>query len=212
MAIKDFEIDILYDDIEVKGLTKGTLPEPDLLDYFNRLSKRHIFLNDIIDDQLVEYSYQLLKWNMEDKDKKPEERIPIKIFINSNGGSLNAVMNFIDIIQLSKTKVITIGMAKCYSSGGLLLMSGHDRLIFDDTTCLVHDGSAGTYGDTGKVIDNLEFTKKLEEKVKKYILSNTKITPKLYEKNYRKDWWLFSDEIIELGIADKIVTDLDDII
>lgn len=34
---------------------------------------------------------------------------------------------------------------------------------------------------------------------------------KEYDKNYRKDWWMMSDEIIKYGIADKIITDLADI-
>jgi len=211
MALKDFDIEILYAD-EVKPLTKGVLPDVDLLDFYNRLSRRHIFLNDIIDDGLVEHSYQIIQWNAEDKGKSVEDRVPIKIFINSDGGSLNAVMSFINVIQLSKTPVITIGMAKCYSSGGLLLMSAKERLIFADTSCLIHDGSTGAYGDTGKVIDNLEFTQKLEAKVKTYILSNTKIPIEQYEKNYRRDWWLLAEECVELGICDRIITDLDDII
>jgi len=105
-------------------------------------------------------------------------------------------------------------MAKVYSSGGLLLMSGHKnkRFIFPDTTCLIHNGSTGAYGDTGKVMDNLEFTQKLEERVKKYILSNTTISIEQYEKNYRRDWWLFSEDCIALNIADRIITDLDEII
>lgn len=211
MALKDFDIEILYAD-EVKPLTKGVLPDVDLLDFYNRLSRRHIFLNDIIDDALVEHSYQILQWNAEDKGKNIEDRTPIKIFINSDGGSLNAVLNFINVIKLSKTPVITIGMAKCYSSGGLLLMSAKERLIFADTSCLIHDGSTGAYGDTGKVMDNLEFTQKLEERVKKYILSSTKISIKQYEKNYRRDWWLFAEECIDLSIADRIITDLDEIL
>jgi len=213
MSLKDFDIEILYAD-EVKPLTKGLLPDVDLLDFYNRLSRRHIFLNDIIDDALVEHSYQILQWNSEDKGKNIEDRVPIKIFINSDGGCLTSVLNFINLIKLSKTPVFTIAMAKVYSSGGLLLMSGHKnkRFIFPDTTCLIHNGSTGAYGDTGKVMDNLEFTQKLEERVKKYILSNTTISIEQYEKNYRRDWWLFSEDCIALNIADRIITDLDEII
>jgi len=211
MAIKDFQIDWLYED-EVKDLTKGVLPEPDLLDFYNRLSRRQIFWNTEIDESLVDMSMQIIQWNSEDKDKKQEDKIPIKIYINSNGGCLTSVMNFINLIKLSKTPVYTIAMAKAYSSGGLLLMAGHKRFVFPDTTCLIHNGSTGAYGDTGKVMDNLEFTQKLEERVKKYILSNTKISIKQYEKNYRRDWWLFAEECIDIGVADVIITDLDEII
>ena len=211
MAIKDFQIDLLYED-EVKDLTKGVLPEPDLLDFYNRLSRRQIFWNTEIDESLVDMSMQIIQWNSEDKDKNQEDKIPIKIYINSNGGCLTSVMNFINLIKLSKTPVYTIAMAKAYSSGGLLLMAGHKRFVFPDTTCLIHNGSTGAYGDTGKVMDNLEFTQKLEERVKKYILSNTKISIKQYEKNYRRDWWLFAEECIDIGVADVIITNLDEII
>jgi len=211
MAIKDFQIDWLYED-EVKDLTKGVLPEPDLLDFYNRLSRRQIFWNTEIDESLVDMSMQIIQWNSEDKDKNQEDKIPIKIYINSNGGCLTSVMNFINLIKLSKTPVYTIAMAKAYSSGGLLLMAGHKRFVFPDTTCLIHNGSTGAYGDTGKVMDNLEFTQKLEERVKKYILSNTKISIKQYEKNYRRDWWLFAEECIDIGVADVIITNLDEII
>jgi len=211
MAIKDFNIDFLYED-EVKDLTKGVLPEPDLLDFYNRLSRRQIFWNTEIDEALVDMSMQIIQWNSEDKDKKQEDKVPIKIYINSNGGCLTSVMNFINLIKLSKTPVYTIAMAKAYSSGGLLLMAGHKRFVFPDTTCLIHNGSTGAYGDTGKVMDNLEFTQKLEERVKKYILANTKISIKQYEKNYRRDWWLFAEECIDIGVADTIITDLDEII
>jgi ATP-dependent protease ClpP protease subunit len=91
-------------------------------------------------------------------------------------------------------------------------MSGHKRFIFPNTTFLLHDGSTGAGGDTGKVLDRFKFTEKLEKRVKEYVLGRTKIDGKLYDKNYRIDWWLFAEDIIKYGIADEIITDLDSII
>ncbi len=210
--IKTFDDDEFYSGDEVKKLSKTLLPDPELLDYYNMLSQKIIFVNDVIDDQLIFYSKQIIDWNKQDKDFTVEDRIPIKIYCSSNGGSLNSVMNFINVIQLSKTPVITIGMDRCYSAAGLLLMSAVGRrYIFPDTTVLIHSGNTGFYDNTDKVIDYSEFTKKQEERVKQYILKNTKITEQMYEKNYRKDLWLFSDEIIGYGIADKIITNLEEI-
>ena len=208
-AVRGFEE--LFDE-ETKELGKINLPDPMTLDYYKKLRNREIFWNDYVDDDLVYMSYKILEWNKEDKGKEIKDRTPIKIFINSDGGEISAVMNFINTIQLSKTPVITIGMGKCYSSGGLMLMSAKTRLIFKDTTCLIHDGSTGAIGTVGKVMDSFLFTKKTEERMKEYILSNTKIKEEDYDKNYRKDWFLFSDEMIELGVADKIITDIDEII
>ena len=211
MSIKD-NLDIFFND-EVKDLTKLNLPDPETLDYYERIKNREIFWNFDIDDSLVDFSLMIIKWNKQDKGKPSNERVPIKILINSDGGELSAVLNFINVMQLSKTPVYTIGLGKTYSSAGLILLAGTKghRYVFQDTTALVHSGSTGAVGNTDKVLDNFEFTQRQEKRVKEFIVVNTHITEKLYIKNYRKDWWLMSDEIISLGLADKIITDLDEI-
>lgn len=202
--------DIEFDE-DINELSKLNLPDPGTLDYYNQIKNREIYWNRDIYDDLVDMSLKIIEWNKEDKGKDVENRKPIKVFINSDGGDVSAVMNFINTIQLSKTPVITIGMGKVYSSGGLLLMAGHTRLIFEDTTCLIHDGSTGAIGNVGKVLDSFEFTQKQEKRIKDYILSRTKIKEEDYDKNYRRDWFLFADEMIELGVADKIITDIEEI-
>ena len=44
-----------------------------------------------------------------------------------------------------------------------------------------------------------------------YILSHTLIDKKLFDKKKNKDWYVTGDELIELGIANKIVEKFDDI-
>ena len=51
-----------------------------------------------------------------------------------------------------------------------------------------------------------------EKRMKEYILSSTRITEEVYDRNYRRDWFMFSEEMIQLGIADEIVTDIDTIL
>lgn len=191
------------------------LPDPTLLDYYNRLSRREIWVNTDIDESVVEWTQQILDWNREDKENNVSinERTPVKVFINSNGGCLNSIMHFITILALSKTPVMTIGLGKCYSSGGLLLMGGHKglRYVFDTTSVLIHDGSTGSGSDTGKFMDYAEYVKTTERKTKEYILGHTSISESEYDKNYRRDWWINADEAIELGIADKIIKNLNEI-
>lgn len=190
------------------------LPDPILLDYYNRLSNREIWINTDIDETVVEWTQQILQWNRDDEGLEISERKPIKVFINSNGGCSNSIMHLITVLQLSKTPVMTIGLGKCYSSGGLLLMSGNKgmRYIFDSTSILIHDGGTGSASDTGKFIDYAEYIKMTEKRIKKYILHNTKINEEEYDKNYRRDWWILSEDAIRLGVADKIITSLDEII
>lgn len=196
---------------DIKDLSKINLPDPSTLYFYSRMENREIFINFDIDVDLVDYSYDIIRWNKEDKGIPIEDRKPIKIYINSDGGCLNSVLNFINTIKISKTPVITIGMGKAYSSGGLLLMAGHKRYIFQDTTFLLHDGTSGLYGSVAKLADGFEFQQKTEKRVKEYVLANTKIDADLYDKNYRRDWFMNSSEMIEHGICDFIIIDLDEI-
>lgn len=206
------DVEIELDFGEIANLLDRTLPDPSLLEYYRMRTKREIMWNADIEDDILEVSLAIRKWNVEDNGIEVDKRVPIKIFINSDGGSVDAVMNVIDLIKLSKTPVITIGMGKVYSAGGLLLMAGHKRYIFKHTSCLIHDGSSGAVGSIGKLIDNLKFTEKLEALIKEYIISSTKITEQMFDANYRRDWFMFSDEMIELGVADEIIDDIDTIL
>lgn len=197
---------------DIEDVIDSTLPSPVMVEYYRRLKDREILWNDIISDCTIDIPMYILKWNREDKGIPVEERKPIKIWINSDGGDTNITMFMANIISLSKTPVITIGMGRSYSSGGLLLMAGHKRYIFESTSVLIHDGSTGAIGDTGKVIDNLEFTKEMEFRVRDFILAHTKIPADLLDKNYRRDWFLFSDDVIKYGVADRIIADLDEVI
>ena len=206
-----FELDIMSD---IGDYANIKLPDPTLLDYYKRLNNREILINQGIDDGIVEWTQEIIDWNKEDKDIKDySKRKPIKIFINSNGGSLNAIMELITLCNLSKTPVIAIGMGKCYSAGGLLLMgiTKGNRYILSTTEALVHDGSTGSMGDTGKVLDDLEYTKKTEESTKKFILEHTNISSELYDKKYRMNWWLDSSEIIKYGLADHIIENIEEL-
>lgn len=199
---------------QVGDLANCKLPDPDLLNYYKRIKNRVILINQDIGDWLVQFTQEIIEWNRQDKDIPIKERKPIKIFINTDGGDSNSIMYFINICNLSKTPIYSIGMGKCYSAGGLLLMGlpKGNRYIFDTTEVLIHDGSTGSYGDTGKVIDNFERIKYSEDKMKKFILSHTAITEKEYDKNYRKNWWMDSEDAIKFGVADHIVKSVDEIL
>ena len=205
-----FEIDIMGD---MSDLANVKLPDPTLFDYYKRIKRREILINQEIDDGIIEWTQEIIEWNREDDGINIPDRKPIKIFINSNGGSLNAIMEFITLCNLSKTPVIAIGMGKCYSAGGLLLMGipKGNRYILSTTEALVHDGSTGSRGDTGKVLDDLEYTKKTEESTKKFILEHTNISSELYDKKYRMNWWLDSSEIIKYGLADHIIENIEEL-
>jgi len=157
----------------VSDLLDTTLPAPEMLEFYRRLDKREILWNCAVDETMIELSMYILKWNAEDKGLPVEGRKPIKIFVNSEGGDLNTVLNLIDVIRLSKTPVYTIGLGMAYSAAGYLLMAGHKRYIFENTSFLIHDGYSGVFSSIGKNIDTMRFTERSERRLRDLVLSCT---------------------------------------
>lgn len=201
------QFEVLFEGLE--DIIGTNLPDPCMLEYYRRLKDREILWNCDISDCTIDISMYIMKWNKEDKGLPINERKPIKIFINSNGGDVNPVMHIVDIISISKTPVYTIGLGKIFSSGGILFVAGHKRFVFENTSCLIHDGSTIMGGDNGKVIDNFVETKRILDRIREYFIANTKITPNEFDEHSRKDWYITAEEMVKYGIADCIVKDLD---
>ena len=146
----------------------------------------------------------IMRCNKEDKGKAPEERKPIKIFIDSPGGDVTFMWSIINMIGMSKTKVITINYCTAYSAAAEILASGHERLALEGTHVMMHNGSCAYGGQ----VDTVESTKKyfdgLGKKITNYILEHTKINPKTYKKKAVSDWFMDENEALENGIIDKI--------
>ena len=134
-----------------------------------------------------------------------KERKPITIRVDSPGGELTDGFMIVDAISNSKTPVHTLNIGMAYSSALLAFVAGHKRLAYKHSSFLLHEGSAGFAGDTGKFQNFSSFYKVQLGQLKDIILKHSLITPELYEDKRRDDWWMTADEAKELGIVDQIV-------
>ena len=185
------------------------LPNPELLTYYKDKKDRVLWIEGEINDALFELSKLILGYNKEDKNIPVEGRKPIKIFINSPGGDLDSTLAFIGLMNISKTPIWTINACWAYSAAGLILMAGHKRYALPNTECLIHSGSGqlgGSYEQTAEQMKNYKY---LVDKMRDFILSRTKIDQKLFKKQSSKDWYIYTDEMLSLGIVDEVVNDLD---
>jgi ATP-dependent Clp protease protease subunit len=187
----------------------STTTKIDELLYAKELENRELFLPEEVDDSIIsEIVSHILRYNKEDENLSVEERKPIKIFINCYGGDVIACFSAIDTIKLSKTPIYTYNLGKAMSSGGLILMAGHKRFSYKNAVVLVHQGYAGAQGTTGQVFDTVEFQKRIESRVKDYIIENTNISKQVYTRKLKEEWYLFGDEALAQGIVDELITEL----
>lgn len=194
-----FDIDL---DLDLDG-ANGLLDD---VFYLKDLKQRKLFLNANIDQWTVhELKKCILQYNKDDMGKPVEERKPILFYVTSNGGDVGAGFELVDVIQNSITPVYTINIGFQYSMALLVGLAGHKRFATKNSTYLMHDGSNFIFNSGAKSADQMEFNKKMESRIKKYILSRSNLTDEEYDKQYRVEWYLFADEAKEKGFVDYII-------
>ena len=197
--------------------TTGSLPSmqlPEIGDYnFWQLYNNRIIC---LDDEITQWDYHIVKdmiaINMADFGKDRNERKPIILLINSNGGLLDVTDSIIDIIKISTTPVWTVNMGNALSGGCLIFLAGERRFVTENSWAMAHAGSGGFAGNYN---ETKEQTKVWDEQVRKmgeYIVKRTGIDEKLWRKNKNKDWWLNADQQIEFGFATERLESIDNLI
>lgn len=180
------------------------------------LQNRKITLNEDIEQYTIaDIVKNIMQYNADDKGIDIEARKPILLYIASNGGDVCAGFELIDAIQSSKTPVYTINLGNCYSMGFLISLAGHKRFASRNAKYLMHDGSSVIWNSGTKAQDQMEFNKRVEERIKQYILERSSLTEEEYDSKLRVEWYLFADEAKEKGFVDYIVgldCDIDEII
>ena len=190
------------------------LPAPELLMYYKKLSDRTIWLDSNVDTLWIEYEKQILEWNKEDLNIPIEDRKPIKLVFFSYGGQLDINYGFIDIIQKSKTPVWGINMGQACSAACFIFIACHKRFAMPRSLFLIHqggvsDGFSGTYEQVVAAI--CEYQRQMDE-LGQYLLDFTKITDDILEERFNTEWYITAQEAVDLGVADKIVDDIDEIL
>lgn len=192
-----------YYDIEIDTENTVTLEEQF---YLQDLKQRKLYLNGEIEQYgISDIVRHILQFNREDYGIAEEHRTPIILYVSSNGGEVDPGFELIDVIRASKTPVYTVNLGFQYSMGFLIGLAGHKRFATPNAKVLMHDGSQFVYNSGAKVQDQMEFQKKVEERVKQYILSRSKLTDEEYNSKLRVEWYLFADEAKEKGFLDYII-------
>lgn len=195
-----YDIDILLEDVLAEN---GMVEE---IFYLKDLKQRKLFLTTEISQCTVEEVVKhIMQFNAEDKGIDPAERRPILLYVASNGGEIDSGFELIDVIMNSKTPVYTINMGYQYSMGFLIGLAGHKRFATANAKFLMHDGSSVIWNSGAKAQDQMEFQKRVERRIKNYIISRSKITEKEYDSKLRVEWYLFADEAKEKGFCDYII-------
>lgn len=187
------------------------LPDPSLRDYYLDEQDRIYRLDHELSDVDLALVNMILKCNKEDKGKNIEERTPIKVLINSPGGDVVTLWSIIQTIQYSKTPVYTINISYAYSAAAEILAAGQKRYSLPGTQTMFHRGSSYFGGEQSTVESMKKHFDGLEVKLRDFLLSHTKIDPKVYKRKASSDIYMDENDCLKNGVIDSILFDYDEI-
>ena len=170
--------------------------------------KRELLLSDRIAQNSVKYAIESIFDINEDDRQKEEvyknwERTPIKLYINSFGGSVYDGLALIDVIKRSKTPVHTICIGSCMSMGLWIWLAGSKRFIGKYSTLMFHDLSACVMDKTEGIKQELKEMQRLQEMLIADITESSLVTEDtLRDYILRKaEWYIPAEEAISLKLA-----------
>lgn len=170
------------------------------------IQQRKLFLNaEITPFSVADIIKHIMQYNTEDKNVDVKDRKPILLYITSVGGDVDSGFALIDVIKTSKTPVYTINIGFQYSMGFLIGLAGHKRFAFRNSKFLMHDGSQLVYNSGAKARDQMEFQRRAEDRIKQYVIENSKLTEGEYDEKFRVEWYMFADEALAYGFTDAII-------
>jgi ATP-dependent protease ClpP protease subunit len=206
--------------------TEATLRQEKLALASNHYYHEYEFSASVYDDAVSNCLTQLALWHrLEPGERDVEGNLvqpgcDMNIVMDSPGGSVIDGMHLFDqILTYSlrpwddskrprgthSTRMTVRGYAA--SMAGILLQSADERVIGPESYLMIHEVASFAAGKIGEIKDEVKFLDKVSNRVANIFVSRSggKITHDEFNKNWnRTDWWLTSEEALELGFVDRI--------
>ncbi len=170
--------------------------------YSRLLNDRIIFLGEEVNSHTANLVVAQMLYLAHEDPKKP-----IKLYLNTPGGSVYDGLAIIDTMNFIEPDVETIGIGLQASMGAMLLSAGAKgkRYCLPNARVMIHQPSSGT---EGKITDQEIMLKEgifLKKRLAEIFAKNTGKTLAQVEKDMDRDNWMSAEEALEYGIIDKII-------
>ena len=174
-------------------------------DIFSRLLRdRIIMLNGQVDDDSASLIIAQLLF-LANEDSKAD----IQFYVNSPGGSISAGMGIIDTMKTLRCDVATIGVGMCASMGSALLAAGTKgkRYVLPNSQVMLHQPLIGgmMQGPATDLAIEAKHMLRIRDRLYHQMAEWTGKPFEQIVKDFDRNRWLFAEEAVEYGCADKIL-------
>ena len=179
---------------------------------YTNTNKKTFYLSDDVDNESIgkliwDILYQIREDNEKDKKEKDYKREPIRLYINSYGGSVYDMWGLIDVILNSKTPIYTYCTGYAMSAAFKIFLAGHKRFCYKHSTFMYHQMSCWRSGKYQDLVEDREEMDWLNKKNEEYVIDRTNLTKddikEIREK--KKDFYIHSDKAVKYGIVDEVL-------
>ena len=192
------------EDEDEKKNDKGKSPDP-LAEKF--LKTRQILLSGEINKELAEKIVRDLLMMEADSAE------PIRMYIDSPGGDVEAGFAIFDMIRFINAPVTLIGMGLVASAAALILLAvpKERRVALPNSQYLIHQPMSGIKGVATDIEIHAQELAKTRAKLNKIISDETGKDLEQVTKDTDRDYWLNAEEAVNYGLVSRIVNKRSDL-
>ncbi len=138
---------------------------------------------------------------------------PIKLFINSQGGHVEAGDTIHDMIKFVKPRVIIIGTGWVASAGITIYLAAdkEDRYSLPNTRYMIHQPLGGCSGQATDISIEADEMLRVRSRINKIISDATGQPLEKVDKDTDRNYWLNASEAIDYGIVHQIISNYDEL-
>ena len=142
-----------------------------------------------------------------------DSQAPINLYINSQGGHVEAGDMIHDMIRFIDAPVNMIGTGWVASAGALIYVSVPKarRFCLPNTRFLLHQPAGGAGGTAADIAIEAREIIKMRERLNRIMSVATGQPLERIEEDTNRNFWLEAKDAIAYGIAGKIITSIKDV-